>query len=89
MRWAKTLPLTQTYRKKMTTEPADATIQEEAKSSSKDLSFRLKAGAFGAAVAATKRQDPGHFDAGMVGLDPAASKAINNTRYQMNIWLIV
>ena len=50
----------------MTTEPADATIQEEAKSSSKDLSFRLKAGAFlataagigmlggfGAAVAAT------------------------------------
>jgi len=63
-------------------------------SSSEDLSFRLKAGAFlataagigmlggfGTAVAATKRQDPHHFDAGMVGIDAASTKAVQNTKY--------
>ncbi len=58
-----------------------------------DLSFRLKAGAFlataagigmlggfGTALAAAKKQDPRHFDAGMVGVDAAASKATTSTR---------
>jgi hypothetical protein len=73
----------------------DPSTDQTKTSTRDDLSFRLKAGAFlataagigmlggfGAAVAAAKRQDPRHFDAGMVGLDAAAAKAGNNARYR-------
>jgi hypothetical protein len=68
-------------------------VEKAAGNSSDDLSFRLKAGAFlataagigmlggfGTAVAATKRQDPRHFDAGIVGIDAATSKTAHSTR---------
>jgi Protein of unknown function (DUF1358) len=71
----------------------DPPTDQATKAVNDDLSFRLKAGAFlataagigmlggfGAAVAAAKRQDPRHFDAGMIGLDAAAMKAGNNAR---------
>ncbi len=69
-------------------------VEKAAGNSRDDLSFRLKAGAFlataagigmlggfGTAVAATKRQDPRHFDAGMVGIDASTSKTAHSTRW--------
>jgi len=38
-------------------------------------------GGFGMAMASAKKQDPRHFDAGMIGLDPAASKAAAQARH--------
>jgi hypothetical protein len=68
-------------------------VEKAAGNSRDDLSFRLKAGAFlataagigmlggfGTAMAATKRQDPRHFDAGMVGIDAATPKTAHSTR---------
>ena len=69
------------------------TVNENTSETEK-FSYRIKAGAFlctaagfgvlagfGGALAQAKKQDPRHFDAGMIGLDPAAEKAARSARH--------
>ena len=67
---------------------------ENTSGESEKFSYKIKAGAFlctaagfgvlagfGGALAQAKKQDPRHFDAGMIGLDPAAEKAARSARH--------
>jgi len=69
--------------------------EEETESSS--FSYKLKAGAFlafaggfgmmagfGGALSQAKKQDPGHFDKGMTGLDPAEEAAKTDAMKKMD-----